>query len=156
MVRQVPGRPCVLVVDDEHSLRELLYLHFDHLGYAVLLARDAAEALRHSDGHSIDVVLTDIVMPGMNGLELSECLRANDPDVPIILMTGTPTPEGRARAAALTAFDYLTKPLDFAALHATVERAVALRRLSALRRRRRDTPLETPAVCLKPRSNGDT
>jgi two-component system, cell cycle sensor histidine kinase and response regulator CckA len=81
----------VLVVDDEPMIVQLVTMALKQNGYTVLIASGGVEALMvYSSYHSqIDLVLTDVVMPGMNGVELAERIRAQDPTVNILLMSGS-------------------------------------------------------------------
>ena len=112
-------RACVLVVDDEAPLREVLNRSLGREGYRVLLARDGREALSILDsGESVDLVVTDIAMPVMNGLELARRVRAGYPGVAILLMTGCldQPPSGWEH------LDLLRKPFRLVELSAEVRR----------------------------------
>jgi len=96
------SRSVVLVVDDERIVRSMVSRLLRRLGYEVLLAADGTEGLRQYDAHAqdIDLVILDIVMPGMDGRQMLELLRLRDPSVPVVLCTGyspNVTAEDRAR-----------------------------------------------------------
>jgi len=117
----------VLVVDDEPRVAELLHDALIHLGYAVRLAMDGAQALEIVAGYHPHVVLLDLTLPGMPGDAVLERLRRADPHLPVIAMTGDADPE-RARATlAQGAFDYIAKPFDLARLARVLEAAVVSR-----------------------------
>jgi two-component system cell cycle sensor histidine kinase/response regulator CckA len=82
----------VLLVEDEEGIREVTSMLLSHLRYSVICAACGADAIEKYRQHqgSIDVLLTDVVMPGMNGLKLAETLAAIDPDLKIIIMSGYP------------------------------------------------------------------
>lgn len=104
----------VLVVDDDNAVRSVLQLILRRAGYDVTLAGNGLEALEVMRSGGTDLVLLDIEMPGMNGLEFCEHLRSNPAwlKVPVIMMTGRPVegiPEKVAQAGAL---ELVTKPFD--------------------------------------------
>src|SRR5919108_2056064 len=122
--------PSLLVVDDEELNREGLARHLRRHGYGVTLAKGGREAIQQlGEGH-FDLVLLDIMMPGMNGLEVLKFLRRVDSliDLPIIMVTARGESEDVVEALELGANDYLTKPLDFPVVLARVRTQLALRR----------------------------
>ena len=117
----------ILVVDDEESARELLYLHLSSAGYRVLLAEDAITAGHYLLEQRIDLLLADIEMPFMDGLDLVQAIR-NDPAVssmPVVFVTSHGQYEDRAKE--LGAVAYLRKPVRGDQLLATVAKHVAPR-----------------------------
>ncbi len=129
-------QPRVLVVDDELSVRESLRLILKERT-TVSLAPSAEDALTLLEQQAFDVVLLDILMPGMDGLELLERLRAMPTPPQVIMLTATKTVKTAVRAMKLGAFDYVTKPFDIDELILLVERAAQsqalLREVTALR-----------------------
>ena len=115
----------ILLVDDNHVVREMLVDLVGSLGYRADAAASGAEALALFDRGQYDVVLTDLVMPGMSGWEVLAALRQRDPQVPIIILTGTPA-IGDPRAAQ-SGVAVLRKPIDVTALEATIKRMLAQR-----------------------------
>lgn len=110
----------VLVVDDDVCARELLYLHLPDAGYKVLLAEDAMIAGHYLLDERVDLLVTDIDMPYMDGLDLVRAMR-NDPAVsgmPVVFVTGNG--EHEARAKQLGAVAYLRKPVRAELLLGTV------------------------------------
>ena len=101
----------ILVVDDEESIRETLGIFLRKAGYEVELAEDVPAAQRWLKNGTFDVVVTDIIMPRITGVELLEMVRQQWPRVKVILMTGQPTMETAAATVRVGAFDYLTKPI---------------------------------------------
>ncbi len=116
----------VLVVDDDPALRETAVSALEKTGYRTLQAGDAAEALRLLREHHVDVVVTDIYMPGQDGLSLLQSIVERRDPPRVILMTARGTLETTALAQRAGAFDYLAKPFDLRDLIARV--AAAARR----------------------------
>lgn len=114
--------PSILIVDDEVGLLSSLAMAFETQGYRSAGAASAEEALELLRGASFDVLLTDLVMPGMDGLSLLEQVRADYPDMVVILMTGGATVESAVRALKGGASDYVVKPFRLAEIFHTVER----------------------------------
>ncbi|MEK6716715.1 MAG: response regulator [candidate division NC10 bacterium] len=102
----------VLVVDDDPVTVELLQGFLVGKGYEVSTAGDGAEALRMLKEERPHLVLLDILMPKMDGLEVLRQLRAIDKEVSVIMITAVNEEETGRQAMALGAFDYITKPLD--------------------------------------------
>jgi DNA-binding NtrC family response regulator len=117
----------VLVVDDDAGIRESAAMALSKVGHRVFQAADAAEAMQTLRGHRVDVVVSDIYMPGANGLELLQSL-AERGDAPcVILMTARGSIETTALAQRAGAFDYLAKPFELSELIARVAAAVSKR-----------------------------
>jgi signal transduction histidine kinase len=114
--------PSILIVDDETGLLSSLVTAFETQGYRSAGAASAAEALEILGRASFDVLLTDLVMPGMDGLSLMDRVHADFPHTVIILMTGGATVESAVRALKGGASDYLVKPFRLAEIFRTVER----------------------------------
>jgi CheY-like chemotaxis protein len=118
----------VLVVEDDPDNARLVEYILAREGYRVEIVDHAESALefanqaRRSD--PFDVVVTDIVLPGLDGLELARVLRTIEPDLPVITMTAHSTPEHAERARALGITEYLHKPLMTPALIRSIERAI--------------------------------
>src|SRR5690242_5504450 len=119
----------VLVVDDEQSARSGLEKLLRMEGYAVDTAVDGLNALAIAAEHPPDVVVTDLNMPQMDGAALLTKLRAQDPDLPVILVTASTDVTAAVSAMRAGADDYLTKPIDFDALLLVIERALERRDL---------------------------
>lgn len=123
----------ILLVDDEPEIRRLLSRHLQRLGYTVREAADGEEAAAMATVEIPDVVITDMAMPRMGGLELLERLRNMDPSLPVIVLTGHGSLENVIVAMRRgAAFDYLLKPLqDLTVLEVAVARAFEVKRLRA-------------------------
>ena len=119
----------ILIVDDEKSIRRTLgeFLRAD--GYQVVEAEDADEALRRLQEAEFDVVVTDIILPRVTGIELLRRILAVTPEVQVVLMTGEPTVETAAEALRIGAADYLFKPINKAAILRVVAGAAKLKAL---------------------------
>jgi DNA-binding NtrC family response regulator len=121
----------ILVVDDEASVRDALYKWFREDGYRVDVAADANEALRKLQEASWDIVLLDIRLPGIDGLELQRRIREIDPSLVIIMITAYASVESAVQALKQGAFDYVTKPIDPDDLEHLIRNAVEQKRLRA-------------------------
>ncbi|MDB4882806.1 MAG: two component, sigma54 specific, transcriptional regulator, Fis family [Gemmatimonadetes bacterium] len=132
----------VLVVDDDETIRETLADYFLSLGYSARSARTATEGRQSAAEHAPDVVLVDLRLPDASGLTLLEALRADDPELGIIMLTGHADIPSAVRAMQQGALDFLEKPVDLETLGAAVSRAAELVRLrrevAVLRARRED------------------
>jgi two-component system response regulator PilR (NtrC family) len=102
----------ILIVDDELSMREFLKILLEKEGYCTLTAKDGDEAISLIEQHLIDLVISDIRMPVMSGLELLAALKEKKPDLPVIMITAFASPEDAVTAMKQNAFDYITKPFD--------------------------------------------
>jgi DNA-binding NtrC family response regulator len=118
----------VLVADDDRSLRSLISAALQRQGHSVLLAASADEAIRISTSPdtSIDVLLTDLSMPGGSGISLATEIRAQRPDIAVVLMSGWQVEEPVAGIPG-GEVEVLQKPFELSVLAAAVERAVARR-----------------------------
>lgn len=132
VAQPIKGR--VLVVDDEPLLPRTIARILQSRGYAVECAANGADARARLAASKFDVVLSDIAMPGMTGIDLLRSVREQQIDVPVILMTGEPAVGTAIKALELGAFHYLTKPLDTAALEEVVARASMLHRMALVKR----------------------
>jgi phosphoserine phosphatase RsbU/P len=123
----------LLVVDDEELNREGLSRRLQKHGYAATVAASGREALELLGGHRFDLVLLDIMMPGMTGLEVLKFLRRVDSriDLPIIMVTAKGESEDVVEALELGANDYVTKPLDFPVVLARIRAQLSLKRAVA-------------------------
>ncbi len=102
----------VLVVDDDPVIARSFDRVLSGKGYAVINARDGEEALRKLKDEKYDVVFTDIRMPGMSGIEVAERVKASQPWLPVVIVTGYGTEENQARARAAGVSGFLHKPLS--------------------------------------------
>lgn len=124
----------ILVVDDEPALRRATARILESAGYAVQQAEDGSEAGAAIESRRFDAVVSDICMPGMNGIELLRRARERDADVPVLFVTGRPAVETAVEAMNLGALRYLIKPVSRDDLIKNVEEVVLLGRLARMRR----------------------
>jgi len=120
--------PRVLVVDDERKMRRVLQIMLEQMGVESVAADNGDQAIEHFDGEKVDLVLTDLKMPGMSGVELLERIRMFDPDVPVIVLTAHGTVETAVAAMKRGAFDYILKPFDVQAIEIVIRNALEMRR----------------------------
>jgi len=125
----------VLVVDDEVALLRVYKHGLVSAGYAVDAAGDGAQAIELVRLSDYDAIVSDIAMPGMDGLELLRAVRAHDLDVPVVLVTGDPALGTAMRAVEYGAYRYLPKPFGLDKLTTVVASAVLVGRMAKLRRR---------------------
>jgi DNA-binding NtrC family response regulator len=135
-VSRVDGR--ILIADDEHEIAQQLGHLVHREGLTPLLAKDGKEALKLVRAGDPDVLLADLRMPGMDGMELMRKVREIDPELPVILMTGYAEVQGAVRAIRAGAHDYLAKPFDHNEVIRVVLRALNERRLKLDLRRLAD------------------
>jgi EAL domain-containing protein (putative c-di-GMP-specific phosphodiesterase class I) len=128
------GKGRILLVDDEPALLEVWGEILRDAGWTVETAADGAAALKLLTRDSFDAILTDIDMPGLNGLQLLRAIRTRDLDVPVVLMTGNPGTDTAIEAVEHGALRYLVKPIPTATLTKAVEDATRLHRLARLKR----------------------
>jgi DNA-binding response OmpR family regulator len=102
----------ILAVEDERSIRKLLRLYLDEAGYTVTEAADGAEALAKMRTGGIDLVLLDLMIPEVDGLEVCRRIRADNPSVPIIMLTARDDEASRVTGLERGADDYVTKPFS--------------------------------------------
>jgi two-component system cell cycle sensor histidine kinase/response regulator CckA len=121
--RALATRATILVAEDEPAVRELVVRLLKTAGYDVVAAEDGSSALALAESHSIDLVLSDIVMPGMNGRELARELRLREPELPVLLMSGYS--DQRETTEDGTPIDLLVKPFEREELLGRVGRLLA-------------------------------
>ena len=114
----------ILVVDDERNQREILGAILKAEGYGPLLAGSGEEALQVMEREGVDLVLTDLVMPGMTGEELIDAVQARNPGIPILLTSAYGTIQTAVDAMKKGAYYYFEKPVDRARLLVIIERAI--------------------------------
>jgi len=120
----------VLIVDDEESVRWVLKKALEKDGLETVLAKDAAEAFERLQDGNIAVVLMDIRMPGMSGLDALEKVRKEGRNVSVIIMTAQSTMQNAVEAMRRGAYDYITKPFDLDEVNILVRKALEVRHLS--------------------------
>ena len=114
----------ILVIEDEGDIAELIRLHLDDLGYFVAIARDGNTGLRKASMDSWDLVVLDLRLPGMDGLEICRRLRQDSSPVPILMLTSKSSELDRVVGLEIGADDYVTKPFSVLELMARVKAIV--------------------------------
>jgi len=112
----------ILFVDDEQSLQEFMRNELPRMGHEVTVCPDGAGALKTLAKSNFDAAILDIRMPGMNGIELLEQLKAVSPNTEVVMMTGHASMETAMQALRLGAFDYMTKPCKLAEIEAILRK----------------------------------
>ncbi len=126
----LPEKKQVLIVDDEPNLRKILAAQLSRDGYDVLLAEDGEEGLATLREHHIDLVITDLRMPKVDGMTLLREALREDPDRPVVMITAHGTVDTAVEALKTGAFDYLTKPFDKDEVRQIVAKALRTRQLA--------------------------
>jgi two-component system response regulator PilR (NtrC family) len=119
----------ILVVDDEESMRKLLEIALGKEGYRLTLAESGKKATEIFDKSSYDLVISDIKMPDMSGVDVLRHIKETDPSVPVIMVTAYASAETAVEALRLGAYDYLTKPFKLEELKANIRNALEKVRL---------------------------
>lgn len=120
----------ILVADDEESMRWVLSKALRKKGYSVDLAADGNQALRQVREQSYDLVIVDIKMPGMSGLEFLDKARELRPDLLVVVMTAEASMKNAVEAMKRGAYDYITKPFDLEVIDAIIEKVSRARDVS--------------------------
>jgi DNA-binding NtrC family response regulator len=116
-----------LIVDDEPQIVSVLEEMLGEGGYITRAAETGPDALRLVPEFEPDVVLLDLALPGLRGEVVLERLRSTDPDLPVVIITGTADPEFAGRTLAQGAFDYVEKPFSLTRIEQVLEAALASR-----------------------------
>jgi putative two-component system response regulator len=127
-------RPTILVIDDDSQVLESLLFLLSDQGFRVVTANNAVEALARLEDRNVQVVLTDIRMPGMDGIELAGKIHDRDPDLPVLIMTAYAEVEVAVGALKRGAFDFIYKPLNHDLLLHAIDKAVAFNEMKAFER----------------------
>ena len=119
----------ILIVDDEKNYLLVLEALLVDAGYEVITSGSASKALEIASSHDLDLVITDMRMPGQDGMEFLAQLGSRHPDLPVIMMTAYATVEKAVKAMKRGAFDYITKPFKNEELILTIRKAIEMHRL---------------------------
>ncbi len=138
--------PSILIVDDEPSIRDSLGGLLSDEGFEILTAANGYEALKVMDKDSPDLVLLDIWMPGMDGIETLKEIKKSNPYIQVIIITGHGTVETAVRATKLGAFDLIQKPLSIDKVILSINNALNFRRLEEENRYLRKKTLEKHSI----------
>ena len=113
----------IVLIDDEEDIRDVMTVALSDAGYDVLTAADGVTGLQRCEAFSPQIVITDIRMPGLDGLQVLESLKKQFPDIEVIVATAFGEMELAIRALQLDASDFITKPINDEALHLALKRA---------------------------------
>jgi two-component system response regulator PilR (NtrC family) len=113
----------VLVVDDEENIREVLSNYLENMNYDVVTAVDGQDALNKYEKGEFDLIISDLLMPKVDGLELLKQIRIIDKDIIFLMITGYPSIETAVDAIKKGAYDYITKPFHMEDVKLRIERA---------------------------------
>lgn len=119
----------VLVVDDDKGVRDALAEYLDSLGYAVLTAEDGEDALNKYRKGEVDVILADLIMPNVDGMELLRRIRDVNDDVIFLMITGHPSIGTAVESISRGADDYITKPFHLEDVKVRIDKAIEKRTL---------------------------
>jgi DNA-binding response OmpR family regulator len=137
----------ILVVDDEEAISEAVRARLESEGYRVIVAADGPEAIRLHEEHRPDLVVLDLMLPGMDGLEV--CTRIQrDRWTPVLMLTARTEEADKVAGFAVGADDYLTKPFSLRELAARV--SAILRRMERVREQEREGPVEMYGLSIDP------
>ncbi len=118
----------ILIIDDESSVGRSLGLMLSHEGYEVTAVESGNEGLERLEERDFDLVLTDVVMPDIDGFEVMDYLKGHRPQTPVIVITGYASLDSAIESIRRGAFDYLIKPFDLGLMRAAIERALEMQR----------------------------
>ena len=126
----------VLLVDDQPELRRLFRRSLHKAGYVVAEAWNGRVAIELAQQVTFDVVISDVHMPDMSGIQLLQAIRELDADLPVVLTSGSPGPHTPHEVDEYGAYAYLVKPVPFEIMRETARKAIELRRARAAARER--------------------
>jgi two-component system NtrC family response regulator len=121
--------PKILVIDDEQPMREMLQRLLEDSQYEIRSARNGEEGLTLFDRETFHLVITDLSMPGMDGIEVLRVMKDKGPNVPVILITAFATIDTAVEAIKAGAYDYITKPFEPDTIEITIKNALAHKQL---------------------------
>lgn len=110
----------ILIVEDDERLAALIKRGLEEHGYPATIAYDGQMGLRLFSQSSFDLIITDIILPKLSGIDMCKQIRATQPDVPIIMLTALGTTDDKVEGFDAGADDYLVKPFDFRELHVRI------------------------------------
>ncbi len=131
-MNDAPSRTQVLIIDDEKGMRDMLAFTLGKKNFDVTVVESGEKGVAAALGGDFDVVVCDIMMPGLDGIKFLEILKRERPAIEVIVVTGYPHPERYARAKELGAFDFLSKPYAMATLCPLLEAAAARKRARSI------------------------
>jgi DNA-binding NtrC family response regulator len=119
----------ILIVDDEEQMRDLLVKVLEKNGYQVAVSGDGAQALAFLEKEPVDLVVTDVRMPGMSGMEALRAIKELNPEIVVIIMTAFGSIDQAVQAVKEGAYDYISKPFKIEEMLLTIDKALEERRL---------------------------
>ncbi len=119
----------VLIVDDEARMRRVLEIMLQRMGHKTCSVSNGREALKFVQTETFDLVLTDLRMPEMDGVELLDAIHAQDVEIPVIILTAYGTVENAVEAMKKGAYDYILRPFDVEAVERVITRALTAKRI---------------------------
>src|ERR1700675_2392635 len=121
--------PIILIVEDEAKMRRLLELNLGEDGFTTLSAGDAETGLKHLHESAVDLVVTDLKLPGMNGLEFLQSIKRQSASLPVVVMTAFGTVETAVEAMKAGASDYVLKPFSLSEMRMVIRKELDVRNL---------------------------
>lgn len=134
----------ILVIDDEEGFRKSFVESLIERGHEAHEAIDCRDALDKIEHGGYDLVILDLKMPDMDGLELLKRIREVDEELIIFCITGYPSPESLKESLKQRCFDYITKPFDIDEVNSLIQRALDVRRMKQQRREEGPAEVQTP------------
>lgn len=128
--RRMSKKPNLIFTDDEDTFRNIMEKELSRMGYNVVSCASGIETLKNIEERDFDIVILDINMPVMNGIEILKKVKALDPTTEVIVLTGQGTIENAVQAIKLGAYDYVTKPCRLTELHILLHKALEKRQLN--------------------------
>ncbi len=122
-------KPCILIVEDEAKMRRLLELNLGEDGFETVSAGDAESGLKLMGSNAVDLVLTDVKLPGMDGMEFLQAVKRTNATLPVVVMTAFGTVETAVEAMKLGASNYVLKPFSLDEMRMVVRKELDVRRL---------------------------
>jgi len=130
MTAKNEAKATILSIDDDYAVRSVIRSHLENFGYHVIEAEDGAVGLNQFRTHNPDVVLVDLRMPGVDGLEVLKTVVQESPDTPVIVVSGTGVLADAIETLQMGAWDYILKPIiDMASLDHTIQKSIEQVRL---------------------------
>ncbi len=121
----------LLLTEDETRMREVIKMLLSGIPLNIFEAQDGAEAMEILENETIHMVITDLKLPKVGGMELLNHIKATRPDIPVIIITAFGSIDNAVEAIRLGAFDYVTKPFTEDKLRSCVEKAMQISRLTS-------------------------
>ncbi len=107
-----PARRKILIIDDERGLREVMTELLEKTGYQAICAANGADGVRLNEQENPDIIVLDLCMPGMDGIETLRRIRKQDSEVSVVILTANGSPDTIRDAVGLTVGEYLSKPFE--------------------------------------------